>query len=583
MKGNTSTASHQLKLLEEEINLKSGQGFLVNFTAIQSGLWSEKATWGGADPPSTGDDVTIPAGVTVTVDIPAFCKNIEIQNGGTINYAGTQSLQVHGSWTNNGNFDGGTSGTVELAGNEDASVNGTTTFEELVVSKGNLATTLTINGNTTVSGGGSLTLNGGLIKIPGSASLSCEYSRELKIPATSGFEVTGGSLSTGNFSITNNGLIRVTSGTANFGTNSGNSVHTQVDGAFIVKNGTVNIAGRLENTARGTLEPLGLSSGITVSGGEVTLSTVGNGLSNTGSLNVTSNGALNFSGGTIVFQNPSTAGTTLDLGLLDGYGTKNTDGGIFQFGNNSTPDQSEFIISSAIPLNNITSAPDVNLKLKSDLEISDRLDLANNSNIILDGNSIRLKVDSKATYNLPLSDTDGHSIPVSVEIANGTISPESYIELKTIGNKHPENLNETNYLERYWSVSTGGINNPEYNITAKYANTDIIGDNPELIVTNFLDGTWTPLKNTNLGPNTILINGVNGDLEFTALAEATVTITASPSATICSGSPVTLTAVVMDGTAQSYTWSSNPSGIYNKTQAITVSPTQNTTYSVTIV
>ncbi|NLN31850.1 MAG: HYR domain-containing protein, partial [Bacteroidales bacterium] len=583
MEGNITTAGHHLRVLEEEINLKSGQGFLVNFTAMQSGLWSEKATWGGLDPPSAADDVTIPAGVTVTIDIAAFCKNMEIQNGGTVNYSGAQTLQVHGNWTDNGNYDGGTSGGVEFAGNEDSYIDGTTTFEEQTITKESLATTLTINGNTTISGGGSLTLNGGLIKIPGGASLSCEYSMKLKIPPNSGFEVNGRSLRTGKFSITNNGLIRVTSGTANFGTNSGNSVHTQVDGAFIVTEGTVKIAGRLENTARGTLDPLGLPSGITVSGGEVILSAVGNGLSNTGSLNVTSNGYLDFTGGSIVFQNPSTAGTTLDLGLLDGYGTKNTDGGVFQFGNNSTPDQSEFIISSVIPLNNITSASDVNLKLKSDLEISDRLDLADNSNIILDGNSIRLKVDSKATYNLPLSDTDGNSIPVSVEIADGTISPESYIELKTIGNKHPENLNEINYLERYWSVSTGGINNPEYNITAKYANTDIIGDKSGLVVTNFSDDSWSPLENTNLGPNTILINGVNGDLEFTAFAEATVTITASPATTVCSGSPVTLTAVVMDGTAQSYTWSSNPSGIYNKTQAITVSPTQNTTYSVTIV
>ena len=59
----------------------------------------------------------------------------------------------------------------------------------------------------------------------------------------------------------------------------------------------------------------------------VTLCTVGNGASSTGSLNVTSAGNFIFTGGTIVFQTPSNAATELDLGLISGDGTKNTTGG----------------------------------------------------------------------------------------------------------------------------------------------------------------------------------------------------------------------------------------------------------------
>jgi len=134
--GNTASAVHYLRVREEEVNLKSGQTFLADFTAMQSGLWSDKATWGGADPPSAADDVTIPSGVTVTVDIPAFCKNMDIQNGGTINYSGTQTLQVHGNWTNNGNYDGGTSGIVEFAGSNSITISGSTTFEDIIIDKG---------------------------------------------------------------------------------------------------------------------------------------------------------------------------------------------------------------------------------------------------------------------------------------------------------------------------------------------------------------------------------------------------------------------------------------------------------------
>jgi hypothetical protein len=63
----------------------------------------------------------------------------------------------------------------------------------------------------------------------------------------------------------NNGLIRISSGTANFGTGSGNEVHTQNNGAFQVSGGSLTITGRLENTASGTLSA-GISSGVTISG-----------------------------------------------------------------------------------------------------------------------------------------------------------------------------------------------------------------------------------------------------------------------------------------------------------------------------
>ncbi len=87
----------------------------------------------------------------------------------------------------------------------------------LLSSKSNISTLVTVDGNVTVSSGGLLTLNGGLITIGSGSSLALNYSNGLTIPATGGFDLTGGTLSTGHFSITNNGLIRVNSGTLDFG------------------------------------------------------------------------------------------------------------------------------------------------------------------------------------------------------------------------------------------------------------------------------------------------------------------------------------------------------------------------------
>ncbi|HOI80408.1 MAG TPA: G8 domain-containing protein, partial [Petrimonas sp.] len=271
---------------------------LDSYTAITSGDWNTPSTWGGVVP-TVNDDVTIPTGVTITVNTPSFCNNIVIN--GTLSITGNNRLQVNGNWENYGTFTPGTNGTIEFAGSSNISINGNTNFEELIINKGNLNNTITINGTSTITSGGSLAFNSGRIIIPPAGSFSINPSNGITIPALAGIEVTGGTLNTGHFTITNEGLIRISSGTAIFGTNSGNSVHTQGKGAFIVNGGSVNIAGRLESSAAGILNPPNVPSGISISDGTVTLCTVGNGLNNTGSLNITSNGDFSFTGGTIIF------------------------------------------------------------------------------------------------------------------------------------------------------------------------------------------------------------------------------------------------------------------------------------------
>ncbi|HCE59086.1 MAG TPA: hypothetical protein DER09_14950, partial [Prolixibacteraceae bacterium] len=176
-------------------------------------------------------------------------------------------------------------------------------------------------------------MTGGLITIPPEASFTVNSVAGLIIPANTGFNITGGTLSTGNYTVVNEGLIRITAGTADFGTASGHDLHTRSEGAFTVSGGEVNIAGALYNSASGTIPSLGVTSGITITDGTVILCTSGNRFSSLGSLYVTAAGNFNFSGGTIVFQRPSTATNETDLNLIPGSGTKNSTGGTFQFGN----------------------------------------------------------------------------------------------------------------------------------------------------------------------------------------------------------------------------------------------------------
>lgn len=587
--GNTSTVRQYIfvgaedtvtteNLFESQIPLKSS---MADYTATLSGNWNDPNTWGGFIP-GISDNVIIPSGITVTVNTASVCNSIEIRSGGTVDYIASQTLRVYGNWTNNGTFTPGTSGTVEFTGSSNTTINGNTAFEELIIDKSNINTTLTINGTNSVTSGGSLTMTNGLITIPSGGSFTINPAAGLSIPITAGFDVAGGTLTTGNFTISNKGLIRVSAGTANFGNGTGNEVHTLVDGAFVVSGGDVNIAGRLYNSAAGTLDPPNVTSGITISGGTVTLATVGNELSSTGSLNVTQAGNFIFSGGTIVFQKPSTAATELDLGLISGSGTKSTVGGTFQFGNGSTSAGSVFNISSDIILDRITSNANADLVLEDNILVNN-LSLNSATTINLNGFALRQEVTSLTNYTFPISDGSGNAIPVNVNLTSGSnLGTGDYIEVSTLGAVHPNNANTANYLNRFWTVTTSGITNPTYTLTANYLAGDIASTATNLIAGEYSTG-WSEITGATINSNSVSFSSNSTNLSFTVLEDPTITITNLPDPqVICEGSSVTLETLATGDPNLTYSWSPSTGLSATNIANPVASPTSTTIYSVTV-
>jgi autotransporter-associated beta strand protein len=83
-------------------------------TASVTGNWNNTVTWGGDAVPTSADDVTINAGVNVTVNVAAACGSITINGTGTITGAAT-TLTVSG-----------TTGSISGAGIISANTAGTT-------------------------------------------------------------------------------------------------------------------------------------------------------------------------------------------------------------------------------------------------------------------------------------------------------------------------------------------------------------------------------------------------------------------------------------------------------------------------
>jgi len=576
--GNFATAEHRIMVegegpgveaaTQQELGLKSG---MATFTAIQSGPWSDTDTWGGSGPPTASDDVIIPTGITVTAN------DITIDGSGSITLEDGAALEVAGNWTNNGSFSAGTNSTVTFTGTSDATISGNspTTFNQFILDKGTDVTSeLEINSVGTVSFGNYTFTSGLLVLTTGTYTLGSNFD----LVKATGIHVNGATLNTGDFSIGNQGLIKISAGTANFGNSTGNSIETSVDGAFVVTGGTVNIAGRLHNSAGGTLVT-GINSGIEITGGTINLSTVGNGLSSTGALNVTAQGAFRFTGGTITIENANTTtGTVLDIGIADvlGDGTKTITNGVFQLGAGSASGET-FVISSLIPLTNIETANNANIVLSNDLEITNQLALNGTSRFILNGFAAKLPVASFSSY---IFYGEGILDPITIDFTGGTFSGAT-LEVKVVEAVHPNNQNSNYYLEKHWNIQTTGITNPQYDVDATFLASDIANSATNLIAANYSSSTWNEIAGATIGGNSVSFGSTSTNLSFSVLEEPTVTITNLDPEEICDGNSVQLATTATGDPVLTYFWSSSPSTTIDQIPSPTVSPPANPSNSVT--
>lgn len=330
------------------------------------GNYSNPATWADGTVPTAGDNVTIQTGCTVTVDTAnAVAFNLTIDSGGTLQgpATGTASvLTVGANLTNNGTLNlsaNATTGAVLVftgATNNTWSGTGTNNIRTLRINKGAgtitpTSPTLEINvanlTNRGSSAGGLIgfldtaTFNG-ILKISGTNTFSDAVFQTsgYSIPTTAGFW-----LNNPNFTVLglggsplNNGLLRISQGTFNVGTGSGNSLGAGTGAQFIIEGGTLNTAGRLQTTSAVTYNQ---------SGGTVNVCTVGN-TATTACFGLTSTtSTIIMSGGTIVLVQRNTNAAPLDYSV--GSTIIGTVGTTLQVGNAATATNFDFRIRGNVP------------------------------------------------------------------------------------------------------------------------------------------------------------------------------------------------------------------------------------------
>jgi|GEM_PF-1272457 len=363
------------------------------------GNWSNTATWTGGAVPSNTDNVTVGSGCSVTVDAASSALSLTVQGGGTVefeqttartltvaqgvaiqsggtirsNQAGTQTghvLSVGRDLINDGTLDLSTNADTAGAGltftgasNNTFSGSGSVTdIRTLTVNKGTsnanvlevMPANFTIRGVTTDTiVGGWAVLTNGTLKVSGT------FTGSSRVFATAGYTIgatAGFWLNNPNYTVTGQsgsptvtGLFRMSQGTFNIGTATGNSMGFSSNSTVIIEGGAINAVSRF-----------GVASAANVitynqSGGTITVCTIGNTSTTIGSfdLGTSSASTISMTGGTIITQ---LAASAIDYRMQSGGGVASLPGGTLQLGNASSGAAKTFNLRGVLPFTtNITN------------------------------------------------------------------------------------------------------------------------------------------------------------------------------------------------------------------------------------
>ena len=310
--------------------------FGASFTAVTSGNWDDAATWGTASTTMatpaftvTGDQISVPSGITVTMDgnvtLDGTLSTLAVAgklsgssstyltiNTGTLSGAGT----IATGWVNFGTTAFLTfSGSITADYYSNSAALTLKSYSNLVVNKSMALTT----GILSIESGGTLTMNsnasflmsgGTLVSNGGTLTLSSNYNVVYSSAATTGAELTGSGLNNVTVNVNSNASIALNS-------NVNVNILTLTSGRLVLNNHNLTITGDLQTSENASISSTP-SSNITINTsnsptGNIAFSANGNAVNNL-TINIANGGALSFGSN----SNLTVAGTlTLTKGNLN--------------------------------------------------------------------------------------------------------------------------------------------------------------------------------------------------------------------------------------------------------------------------
>jgi len=209
----------------------------------------------------------------------------------------------------------------------------------------------------------------------------------------------------------------------------------------------------------------------------------------------------------------------------------------------------------------------------------------NSSNMIVaDGSGeLRKNFSANSSYVFPVGDATGTAeySPITINFASGTYSGGAYTGIKVTNAKHPNNASATNYLNRYWTITSSGISSFSCDVTGTYVTADIAGLEGSQVAGKY-SGSLPWIKYSTLSANTLTASGVTSFGDFTGITAAppTVTIDANPGLTVWQNYSLSLTANPVGDATFTYLWS--PGGATTQVINPSTATLGSTDYYVTV-
>jgi len=518
------------------------------------GNWNKIRGGGGSSPANftAGDIFVIQNGHTMTTaatwSISGTGSKLWIENGGiliatsAITVAAATTFQIDGGGTykhqNNTAF--GSSifqGTKSFAATSTVELNNSSTTGPSSVVFGNLIV------NFTSTPSGSVNCSGGIGTINGNLTIQNTSTVEFRLSASTALTLNLA------------GDLIVQGGILDFASSAGSSVARTLNlgGSYNQTGGTVKCtgtsnavsinftgSGKTFTQSAGTLTNTNINWAIN-SGASLTLN---NNLPIATSRSLTVNGTLDCGTNTISGAGAFTlaAGGTLansNTSGIDGSitvsGTKTfTDGANYTF-NAATTAPFSSLQSTSVTANNLTVNGGITLN-SSTVAVGGTLTLtsgrltlgANNLTVgSVSGGSSSAYVDASGggEYRQTVSATGGFAVPVgdatnyspaTISVTAGSFS-SAYVGVKVTAAKHPSNTSVTNYINRYWTVSTSGITSQSYDASFTYVPGDVAGTEASLYGGAYSGPAWILLSAVNTGTHSFSGSGfTSAPIYFTA-------------------------------------------------------------------
>jgi len=132
---------------------------------------------------------------------------------------------------------------------------------------------------------------------------------------------------------------------------------------------------------------------------------------------------------------------------------------------------------------------------------------------------------SSLPFNFALGDNNNYT-PLILTLNNGDLVSGSYISARVFNSLEPNLINPTNYINRYWQLSSNITNNIDYNISASYKQGDVVG-NENLFFTTKWDNVngFLVFNLANALTNNLSVSGVSSFGNFTGVEDKNVSIT----------------------------------------------------------